>query len=151
MNAPRTARCLAPVSLAMLLLAALAGCVPTPASDGGPPSATPGGPAYVGVVRVDGFDLWRGQNAGALLLDVRGLDEWEGPLGHFPEAKLVPLPELEARIEELAAFRDRPVLVYCFSGPRSVTGAQVLARHGFRQVSYLDGGLDGYRKWQAGQ
>jgi rhodanese-related sulfurtransferase len=38
-----------------------------------------------------------------LVLDVRGLDEFDGPLGHIDGARNIPLPELSAHQVEIAA------------------------------------------------
>ena len=43
-----------------------------------------------------------------VLLDVRQPEEYEA--GHLPGARLIPLGELEGRLDELP--RDRPVVVY---------------------------------------
>lgn len=45
-----------------------------------------------------------------LVLDVRSAEEWAGELGHIEGSLLVPLPELEARIGELAAHKRRLVV-----------------------------------------
>lgn len=129
------------------LVLALAGCAPAPGTEAAPPAA--GAAGYVRTVRAEEADLWRGQNYRGLLLDVRNLAEWDDPaLGHFENATLVPLAELEARLPEIAAYRTQPVLVYDKDGPRALAGAQALARNGFRDVSWLDGGLVAYRKFQ---
>ena len=47
-----------------------------------------------------------------LVLDVRGPDEFTGPLGHIREAKNVPLNELPAHLHDLVR-NDRPVVVVC--------------------------------------
>jgi len=41
---------------------------------------------------------------------------------------------------------DTPVLLYCRSGQMSVTAADALVRAGYRDVAYLDGGMDA---WEA--
>src|SRR5438132_1446286 len=50
------------------------------------------------------------------LLDVR--EPWEYQEGHVPGAQLIPLGELEQRVNEVP--RDRPVLAICHSGQRSL-------------------------------
>jgi len=86
---------------------------------------------------------------GALLLDVRNPDEWDGPLGHVEGAKLLPLPELAARIGELEAWKDQPVVVVCRSGNRSGQAARMLAEAGFSRVSNLEGGMIAWRQTEA--
>ncbi len=145
--AVRAARTRGPVATLVFvaLVAGLgAGCVPAPAG----PSAAPASPGYVRAIRADEVDLWRGQNYRGLLLDVRNADEWDDTPGLLEGARRVPLPELESRLDELAAFRGGPVLVIDTSGPRASAAAQVLSREGFRDVAWLDGGIDAYRRAQ---
>ncbi len=127
----------------LVLALALAGCVPAPAT-----SPAPGGASYVRTVRPEEADLWRGQNYQGLVLDVRDVAEFNDALGHLANAVSIPLPELEARLGEIAPFRDKPVLVYDRDGPRAQAAAQLLARQGFRDVGWIDGGLVAYRRWQ---
>jgi rhodanese-related sulfurtransferase len=70
------------------------------------------------------------------LLDVR--EPWEYVAGHVPEAQLIPLGELEARVNEVP--RDRPVLAICHSGQRSLAAAGYLLQLGYTAVSNVDGG-----------
>ena len=58
-----------------------------------------------------------------LLVDVREPEEYESE--HIPGAKLLPLSELEGRLDELP--EDRELIFYCRSGSRSKVGA-VFAR-----------------------
>ena len=54
-------------------------------------------------------------------------------------ARLIPLGELGDRIGEVP--HDRPVVVYCRSGKRSLAAAQSLAAAGIGPVSNLEGGI----------
>jgi glyoxylase-like metal-dependent hydrolase (beta-lactamase superfamily II)/rhodanese-related sulfurtransferase len=78
------------------------------------------------------------------LLDVRTAEEFHGPDGHVPGSFLIPLPELEARLQELPP--GRPVVVVCHSGSRSALATQQLEKAGLTQVANLHGGL---RAWEA--
>ena len=71
------------------------------------------------------------------LLDVRQPREYEAE--HIPGAKLIPLPELDKRINEIEP--DRPTIVYCAIGGRSRVAAQMLAGKGFSEVINLTGGI----------
>ena len=79
------------------------------------------------------------------LLDVRQPGEYEAE--HLPGAKLIPLPELGARLAELDA--DKPTMVYCAIGGRSRIAAQVLAAKGFREVMNLSGGIKAWNSQKA--
>ncbi|TME84902.1 MAG: rhodanese-like domain-containing protein [Chloroflexi bacterium] len=70
------------------------------------------------------------------LLDVR--EQWEYQEGHVPGAQLIPLGELEHRVNEVP--RDRPILAICHSGQRSFAAAAYLQRLGYTSVSNVDGG-----------
>ena len=74
--------------------------------------------------------------AGALLLDVREPEEWDG--GHAPDARLVPMGEVPARRDELP--HDRRIVVVCRSGGRSAAVTDALRRHGLDAVN-LAGGM----------
>ena len=78
------------------------------------------------------------------VLDVRELDEFNGPLGHIPGAKLVPLGSLvesAARLE-----RAKPIVVVCRSGARSAQATLMLGKAGFEKVANLSGGM---LRWRA--
>jgi adenylyltransferase/sulfurtransferase len=56
-------------------------------------------------------------------------------------APLIPLGSLESRIGELAAQKDREIVVHCKSGARSQKAAMALKQAGFTNVSNLTGGI----------
>jgi rhodanese-related sulfurtransferase len=74
---------------------------------------------------------------GALLLDVRELDEWQS--GHVFGAMHLPLGELTKRAVELP--REREIVVMCLSGGRSQVACEILARAGFGAVANATGGI----------
>ena len=61
-----------------------------------------------------------------LLLDVRTATEFDGPLGHIAGAVLLPVQELEQRIDELNEHKEKEIIVICHSGNRSQTGTRIL-------------------------
>jgi len=71
-------------------------------------------------------------------LDVRTPGEWNE--AHIPGSTLLPLDELEDRVDELP--RDLELVVYCRSGNRSAQGARILLEAGFSDVYSMDGGLN---------
>lgn len=75
------------------------------------------------------------------LLDVRQPGEYEGE--HIPGAKLLPLPALKDGVRQLDS--QKPVLVYCAVGGRSLAAAQLLSGLGFKEVYNLQGGI---KAWQ---
>jgi rhodanese-related sulfurtransferase len=80
------------------------------------------------------------RDSGAFMLDVREPDEWDE--FHMPGATLIPLGELEARLDEVPA--DQEIVVVCRSGNRSATGRDILKDAGFSQVTSMGGGM---RAW----
>jgi molybdopterin/thiamine biosynthesis adenylyltransferase/rhodanese-related sulfurtransferase len=72
------------------------------------------------------------------VLDVREPHEY--PIANLG-APLVPVGEVERRIGELAAQKNREVVVHCRSGARSQKAALVLKQAGFTNVSNLAGGI----------
>jgi rhodanese-related sulfurtransferase len=83
--------------------------------------------------------------SGPLLLDVRPPEEFAGELGHVPGAVLVPLPELAARIGEIARHRAGTVITICRSGNRSAHAAAILRAAGFGDVRNMTGGTLAWR------
>ena len=54
-------------------------------------------------------------NENTVVLDVRSEEEYFGTLGHIDGAILIPINELEKRIEELKKFQDETIYVVCRS------------------------------------
>ena len=77
-----------------------------------------------------------------LLLDVREPAEWEA--ARIEGARLVPLGELAVRVGELAAWRQKRVVVHCRSGARSAKAAKLLQEQGFDDVWNLTGGIQAW-------
>lgn len=81
---------------------------------------------------------------GALLLDVRQPEEYAAI--HAPDAKLIPLGELSSRLPEIAAYKDKPIVVMCRSGRRSAKAVELLKEAGYGNVSNLAGGIQDWEK-----
>ena len=81
---------------------------------------------------------------GSLVLDVR--EDKEFATGHLPRARHIPVGQLAKRVDELAKWKEKPVLVTCASGSRSGTVCRVLKNAGFTQVANLKGGLSAWRQ-----
>lgn len=73
------------------------------------------------------------------VLDVRTPGEFAG-LGHIPGAWLLPV-DLAASAPAVLPHDERPVLVYCEHGVRSVAASQLLVAAGVERVLNLAGGL----------
>jgi phage shock protein E len=79
-----------------------------------------------------------------VVLDVRTAEEFAA--GHVPGAINVPHDQLQGRLGELAALRDKDLVVYCKSGRRSGLALEVLGKQGYTRLSHLDGDMQG---WEA--
>jgi adenylyltransferase/sulfurtransferase len=77
-----------------------------------------------------------------LLLDVRQPEEWAK--ARIEGATLIPLGQLEARLPELAEWKDGRVVAHCHHGGRSARACEILARAGFTDVANLVGGIDAW-------
>ena len=75
-----------------------------------------------------------------VVLDVRTEEEYFGPLGHIDGAILIPINELEIRIEESTEFQDATTYVVSRSANRSNGGKDVLIENSFNAVN-VDGGM----------
>lgn len=73
-----------------------------------------------------------------LLLDVRTPHEHR--LASVAGAVLIPMDEITRRVDELDP--DRPVVVMCHHGIRSLSVAHYLIGRGFEQVANLAGGIE---------
>ena len=83
-----------------------------------------------------------GSNNPPFVLDVRESFEWDiVNLGNFG-SYLIPLGELDQRIDELPD--DREIVVHCRSGVRSAKAANILADNGFSGLHNLSGGILGW-------
>ncbi len=73
------------------------------------------------------------------IVDVREPDEFNGPLGHVPGAKLIPLGSLLQKKSLLDP--EKPIVIVCRSGARSAQATVLLAKAGFEKVANLSGGM----------
>jgi uncharacterized membrane protein YdjX (TVP38/TMEM64 family)/rhodanese-related sulfurtransferase len=76
------------------------------------------------------------------IIDVRGPDEFIGPLGHIGRARNIPIAELSGRLAELAGLEREPIVLVCRTDKRSAAAAQTLRAAGFNQVSVLRRGME---------
>lgn len=79
-----------------------------------------------------------------LVLDVR--DGAEFAAGHLPKARNIPVRELEKRLDEIARYKDKPVIVTCRGSARAATACRFLKRAGFSQVYQLRGGVAAWQQ-----
>lgn len=83
----------------------------------------------------------------AVVIDVREQAEWNK--GHIPNARHIPLGDIEKRVAELEKFKSKPLILSCATGSRSGAAAATLRKAGFEKVFNLAGGVPAWE--QAGQ
>ena len=82
-------------------------------------------------------------DADILVLDVRGRDEHAA--GHIAGAVNIPHTEINDRLGELAAYRNKHVIVCCWAGDRAGIAKQALREAGFASLLDLRGHM---AEWQ---
>jgi hydroxyacylglutathione hydrolase len=95
---------------------------------------------HFGTVTAAEAAQWRHRGE-AEILDVRDEREWRE--GHIPGAMHVYVGELERKLPLLRA--GRKLVVHCSVGNRSGLASSVLARHGYRDVYNMLGGMKAWR------
>ncbi|MGB9674244.1 MAG: molybdopterin-synthase adenylyltransferase MoeB [Anaerolineales bacterium] len=76
------------------------------------------------------------------LIDVREPHELE--ISHLDGAKLIPLGQIAARLQELDSSQE--IVLLCKSGTRSARALEILASAGFRKVKNLKGGINAWAR-----
>ena len=84
---------------------------------------------------IDVEELAQRRAQGQLVIDVRQPDEYEE--GHVPGARSIPLGDVPARLDEVPT--DRPVLVICQSGGRSMKAVEFLRARGHDATNVAGG------------
>ncbi len=83
---------------------------------------------------------------GDSLIDVRGPDEFTGPLGHIVGSVNIPLDALEGKIQALRdSGLEAPVMI-CLTDKRSAAAAEMLTKQGFTNVTVLRGGMKNWNE-----
>lgn len=80
----------------------------------------------------------------ALILDIRATGEFGS--GRIPKSKNIPLAEIDKRIEEIAKYKDKPVVVTCGTNTRAGAAIRLLKQRGFADVYQLQGGFGAWQQ-----
>jgi len=83
----------------------------------------------------EAMQAWRKQEV--VFVDVRTVEEYKQ--GHVPGAVLLPLAELENRIDEVT--KEKKVFIICRSGNRSGKANIILQKNGFVNTYSVHGGM----------
>ena len=76
-------------------------------------------------------------NEDVVFIDVR--EQWEYDEGHIPGITLIPMSELESRLDEIPT--DKTVVLTCRSGNRSGRMHTFLQDQGFNNTINMEGGI----------
>jgi len=95
---------------------------------------------HIGQLSAEELHSWITKGESVMLVDVRARSEFE--INHIKGAINVPAPELRTRYEELE--KKKQVILICRTGHRSSLAASLLEQEGFRDVSTVAGGMQGY-------
>src|SRR5258707_15669615 len=79
---------------------------------------------------------WLAGEGAPIIVDVRGPDEFDGPLGHIDGARNIPLGELPAPTQAPAAAAP-PLITVCLTPKRSSPAAAELLAAGTRDAAGL--------------
>ncbi|MCZ0755070.1 rhodanese-like domain-containing protein [Anoxybacillus sp. J5B_2022] len=75
------------------------------------------------------------------VIDVRTEEEFTS--GHIPNAKLIPLQQLQNKLHELD--KNKSYLIVCRSGNRSTQASNILVKEGFFHVYNMSGGMNEWK------
>ena len=76
----------------------------------------------------------------AVLIDCREQDEYDRV--KIEGAELIPLSAMQERVDELTVKGDRPVIIHCHHGGRSLRAVNWLRQNGVPQAQSMAGGID---------
>lgn len=80
----------------------------------------------------------------ALIVDVRSVADFKK--GHIKGSKNTPLSEFSGVIDKYKAYKDKDVLVYCYSGNTATRAIKLLRKAGFEKVNNLQGGISAWKE-----
>lgn len=77
-----------------------------------------------------------------VVLDVRESNEYAK--SHIEQAINIPLDKLDQKITTLEKYKNRPMIVTCQTGGRSLVACKTLSKAGFEQIFNLAGGMQSW-------
>jgi len=93
-------------------------------------------------ISVQELESWRREGREIAIIDVR--EAWEIEICSLAGALSIPLQTLPARVGEVPT--DRPVVVFCHHGMRSLHAVTWLQRAGLDNAVNLAGGIDAWAR-----
>lgn len=99
-------------------------------------------PAPVAEISTVDYARRRAASEPPLLLDCREPDEHA--IARIEGARLIPMREIPERLSELEPWREKPIVVHCHHGVRSLRVVQWLRQQGFEKAQSMRGGIDSW-------
>jgi len=85
-----------------------------------------------------------------LLIDIRSPEDFDGTgyskYGHIPNARSIPILELESKFDDLEPFKEKEIVTMCPGGGLSLAAVEILSEAGFKDVKSLKGGTDAWHR-----
>lgn len=78
---------------------------------------------------------------GAIIIDVRTQEEFNGPLGHIAGAQLKPVQEMQTWAAQIDSLKDKQLILICRTVNRSGKAAEYLRSRGFKNLLTVQGGM----------
>jgi rhodanese-related sulfurtransferase len=98
-----------------------------------------------GAGEIGTLEATRLMNQGStLVLDVG--DDKDFAAGHLPRARNIPVRDLAGRLEEIARYREKAVIVSSRKNAQASAAVRALKRAGFKSVYQLKGGLAAWQQ-----
>ena len=95
-----------------------------------------------GVAAVEPPEAVRLINNDATVIDLRSSEAFSR--GHIVSSRNIPMDELDARMNKLAALKSKSVLAVCEAGMTSTKAVDALRKSGFESVYGLKGGMNAW-------
>lgn len=78
-------------------------------------------------------------NEESIILDVREAHEFIK--GHIDGAINIPLGKINERLNQIAEYKNKPIIVVCQNGARSIPACKNLYKAGYQQLFSITGGM----------
>ncbi len=79
-----------------------------------------------------------------LIIDVREAPDYAQ--SHIENAINTPLSKLSDSLGKIANHKNKPVLITCQNGTRSISAAKILTKEGFEKVFIINGGMQAWEE-----
>lgn len=103
-------------------------------------------PSEIGWINVDELDGQIKGGKAPTIIDVRGRDEFDGPLGHIAGAWNIPLSDLPSQLTQINVRKSHSVILVCKTDKRSAPAATLLKEANVRDANVLRGGMEQWKQ-----